>query len=236
MSSATKSARSLPAALARLMSSTKSAKARSRSASKRLAAGKVMREHGGEAAVGGLHGADVFDVAAEPDPGVGVGQGLAGGLGVRGHLGLERGGDEVVAGRVAAVQGADAHAGPAGDLVHRRVEAELGERLPRGGHDALPVAFGIHAQRRPLRVVGARRARSWASQYAEVEATVHLSARLGDNKRRPGSTSFMEVVMRAIVLTEQGASPTLTELPVPAAFADFATGTVGKISVAVNPS
>lgn len=75
-----------------------------------------------------------------------VGEGVAGGFGVGGHLVLERGGDQVGAGRVAPVEGADPDAGLAGYVLHRHVEALFGEDLAGDGDDALPVAFGVDTQ------------------------------------------------------------------------------------------
>ena len=59
---------------------------------------------------------------------------------------LEQRGDQVVAVAEAAVGGADADAGAAGDLVHRRVEPALGEHVARRSEQAGAVAGRVGAQ------------------------------------------------------------------------------------------
>ena len=70
---------------------------------------------------------------------------------------------QLLAGRVVAVERADAHAGPARDLLERRAGAALREHLARGVEQTLGVALRIGTRRRRAPaascVVGAVRAR-----------------------------------------------------------------------------
>ena len=111
-----------------------------------LGGGERLGEHIGEPAVAGLHGADGADVATEPVPGVGVGQGGLDQGGVLGHRVREGRGDQLFAGGKPAEQGRHPDPGAAGDLVQRRVQPVLGEDLAGRLDDPRSVALRVRAQ------------------------------------------------------------------------------------------
>ena len=89
---------------------------------------------------------DPFQVCRQAAPGVGIVECL---LGERGDLVealLEERLDDLLLVGEAAVGRADADAGVGGDVVHRDVEAALGEHLAGRGQQPLAVALGIPAQ------------------------------------------------------------------------------------------
>jgi hypothetical protein len=110
-----------------------------------------LGEHLREAAVAGLHRADPVHQPAEAVPRVGVVQRPLDQRGELAHPVAERRGDEQVAAREPAQQGGQPDPGPAGDLVHRRAEALLGEHHPGGLDDPLAVAARVGPQRRGRR-------------------------------------------------------------------------------------
>ena len=116
-----------------------------------LVGGERHGQQIGQATVTGLQFADPLDEPGEAVPRVGSGQRLPGHLGVFGDLLHERGGDQLLPGREAPVQGGDAHASPGGDRLERRFQPVLGEYVPRHGHDGGPVSLGVGPQP-PLRV------------------------------------------------------------------------------------
>ena len=90
---------------------------------------------------------DPFQVGRQAAPGVRIVECL---LGQRGDLFealLEERLDDFLLVGEAAVGRADADAGVGGDVVHRDVEAALGEHFAGRGQDPLSVALGISAQR-----------------------------------------------------------------------------------------
>src|SRR5690606_39342132 len=60
-----------------------------------------------------------------------------------------------------------------------------------------------------------RVAESYQSPYRELESAVHLCATLVREPEETFHLLGLEVTMRAVVITEQGAKPELTELPTP---------------------
>ena len=145
-SSGTRSARRVPSAWARCDDADGELVAARPVGLERLRVGKRPRHHVLESAIGRLHVADPFHVAPETGPAVRCLEGLLSGARVLLQAMLEAGGDEVVAGGEAPVDGGDADAGLFGDLFEGDVQPVLGEGPLCGLHDALPVAHGICPQ------------------------------------------------------------------------------------------
>ena len=110
-------------------------------------AGDLGGQQVGDRAVAGLQLAQERQVAGEREPRVRLGQGAPGGVGDLPHRAEEHRGDQLAAGREAAVQRGIADAGPAGDLIQRRVQAAFGEDGQGRVHELAAVAFGVRAQR-----------------------------------------------------------------------------------------
>jgi hypothetical protein len=116
-----------------------------------MAIGQQQGQQIGDAPVGRLRGADPLDEAREPGPGVRIVQRLLRDLRESGESVLERRGDERFAGGEPPVQGGDADAGLAGDVLQRDVRALRAECCPRGLQNAPAVAPAHPYRRYPSR-------------------------------------------------------------------------------------
>ena len=156
MSSADTSARSPPAACARVHQQRHRRLDPGPAAGDPLGAVPAGGEHLRQPPVGGLRLHPPGDEVAQPGPGVGVGRGRLD----PGHDGvdllLEQRVDQVGPVGEAPVDRAHAHPGGPGDLLEAGREAALGEHLPGRGEDQPAVALGVAAERprapRPRRV------------------------------------------------------------------------------------
>src|SRR5215208_5371719 len=108
--------------------------------------GEGLGQDVAESAITLLHAGDGGEVVAEASPRIRLIQSALDRFGVGGELGAEGGDQQVLPSRKAAVQGGDADSGPAGYFFGGSVQPLVGEDLPRGLQEQLPVAFGISAQ------------------------------------------------------------------------------------------
>ena len=118
-------------------------RARRRSSSFRQVGADDLRE----AAVGCLEPDDEGEVPEQRLPGIGLLERLLRRSGNAIEVTLEDGVDERVLRGEAAVEGAHPDVGAAGDLLHARVGAELGERPLRSLEDPLAVLSRVAAER-----------------------------------------------------------------------------------------